>query len=128
MRTSDGAHAEDSERRGVFGGSRPAAVGLVLLLALAALVAVVAATGSAPVPLSAPSLETSPASGAPCEGPSGICPAPDTCPAPTRTFSVAELAQIRPSVESMIGNAFYGIGTGERSIEAELFPGHEALA
>jgi hypothetical protein len=28
----------------------------------------------------------------------------------------------------MIGNAFYGIGTGQRSIEADLFPGHEPLA
>jgi hypothetical protein len=43
-------------------------------------------------------------------------------------LSVAELAEIRPSVESMIGDAFYGIGTGERSIEADLFPGQEPLA
>jgi hypothetical protein len=41
---------------------------------------------------------------------------------------MAELDRIRPDVESMIGNAFYGIGTGEHTIDMELFPGHEELA
>ena len=127
MTRSGGADGENYGEPVALDGARPAAVGLVLVLALAALVAVIAATGSTPV-AAPPSLEASPSSGGPCEDPSGICLAPDVCPAPTRTFSAAELAQVRPSVESMIGNAFYGIGTGERSIEADLFPGHEALA
>ena len=106
------------------GRLRPLAVGLALVSVLAVAVGLVATTAPAP---SAPTQPLASPSESPCTYPSGICPAPDVCPARVR-HSLAELERLRPGVESMIDGVFYSVGFGDGTIDVDLFPGHEQLA
>src|SRR5437870_1099636 len=104
-----------ADRGAGAGTEQSVVVGLALVLVLAALVALVAAGGSASV--TSPAVEAlRSSSGAPCQDPSGICLPPDGCPAATHAYSLGEFERIRPDVESMLGNTFYGIGTGAHTI------------
>src|SRR6266550_7256420 len=91
------------------GNRRSLAVGLIVVAALAAAVAVVAST-SPSVPTPAGPVDS--ASGPPCTDRSGVCLAPDVCPPPTHQYTAQDLDRIRPDVDSMIDDAFYGVGTG----------------